>query len=118
ALIRCIDRRGRADKRGDLVVDVQAGGNGRRLAVRGQRPGDLAFTEIGRDLDRKQSVLPAGQKMRRLPAIGTAGIDVVVRPDRNVELLLLVAVEVSEQKAEGSVGVAEPSLECAGDACP
>src|SRR5262245_61348907 len=54
--------------------------------------------------------------MRRLPAVRTAGIDVVVWPDWDVEFLLLVSIEVAEKKTVGPVCVAEPAFECAGNA--
>ena len=67
---------------------------------------------------RKNAPLAAGKEMRGLALIRTTGIDVVVGADGNIERLFLIPVEVTEQNAEGSIGVREPAFECGGDALP
>jgi len=52
-----------------------------------------------------------------LSAVGTIGFDAIVGPDRNIKLLLLIAVEISEQETKSAVGVFEPAFKRPGDAC-
>ena len=58
--------------------------------------------------------------MRRLPQVGAAGLDPVVGTDRNIEFLLRIAIEISDEKAASSLSLAlvagEPTLERAGNA--
>ena len=54
--------------------------------------------------------------MRRLPAVRTTRIDVVVRPDRDVDLLLQISIVVAKEKTECAVRIREPSFESPGDA--
>ncbi len=49
--------------------------------------------------------------MRRLAVIGTARLDPIVRPDRDVDRIGLVAVVVAEQQDERAVLVRTPALE-------
>src|SRR6185295_225061 len=51
---------------------------------------------------------------RRLTLIGTARLDPVVRPDRNVELLLRVAVEITDQRVGVAVLAEVPAFVRAG----
>src|SRR5258708_1727901 len=54
--------------------------------------------------------------MRRLTLIGRSRFDAVVRPDRNVEFLLDVAVEITGEQPDGTVRVVIPSVVRPGDA--
>ena len=54
--------------------------------------------------------------MRRLSLVGVAGLDPVVRPDRDVEGFLGVAVVVADQHAEAAVLVLVPAFEGGRDA--
>ena len=54
--------------------------------------------------------------MRRLSHVGTARLDPVVRPDRDVERLLGVAIVVADEEAAAAVRVVVPALERAGHA--
>ena len=47
----------------------------------------LLLGELLRHRDDEHAGLPAGQEMRRLAQVGPAGLDPVVRADRNVERL-------------------------------
>jgi len=55
--------------------------------------------------------------VRRLPHVGAAWFDPVVGPDRNVELLLQIAVVVADEESANPVLVVVPALERARDAC-
>src|SRR4029453_495805 len=72
-------------------------------------------SEAFRNRHDEHAVLPAGQEMRRLAQVRTAGLDPVVRSDGNVQRLRRIAIEVSDQKAAGPVGIVEPPFERAGD---
>src|SRR5713226_7103171 len=54
--------------------------------------------------------------MRRLSLIRTAGLDAIVRADRNVELLFCVAIEVADEKVHAAVLRVVPPLEGGCDA--
>ena len=49
--------------------------------------------------------------MRRLSVIGPAGLNLIVRTQRNFQRLLGVSVEVANQHAETTVGILEPPFE-------
>ena len=51
--------------------------------------------------------------MRRLAHVGPARLDLIIRPDGDVEFLLSVAIEVSNQKTAIPVLLIEPAFECA-----
>ncbi len=54
--------------------------------------------------------------MRRLAQILTARAEAVVRAHRHIRRLFVIAVEVSEPEAVGTVGVFHPAFECGLDA--
>jgi hypothetical protein len=54
--------------------------------------------------------------VRRLPHVGTAGLDAVVRTDRHVDFFGAVAVQVPDQKRVAAIRVGVPPFERAGDA--
>ena len=54
--------------------------------------------------------------MRRLTAIGPAGLDLIVRANRNVERLFLISIEITEQETVCAVGILEPTLKGSRDA--
>ena len=60
--------------------------------------------------------VPARQEMRRLPHVGAAWIDMVVRSDRNVDRSAVVAIQVTDEEIAGPVGSREPAFKCTGDA--
>src|SRR5581483_321751 len=64
----------------------------------------------------KHAPLAAGQKVRRLSHVWTAGIDVVVGTDRNVDFLPRIPIVVAHQERAASILVVVPALERAGDA--
>ena len=79
----------------DFIVWMKAGRNRRRLAVGGNTPCDLVLSEIRRHVHYKQTPLAAGQKVRRLAAIRSARLDPVVRTDGDIQILPLVAIEIT-----------------------
>jgi hypothetical protein len=54
--------------------------------------------------------------MRRLAHVGSAWIDMVVWSNRNVDGLVVVAIQIPDEEIAGSVGSREPPFKCAGDA--
>ncbi len=54
--------------------------------------------------------------MRRLSEVRPTRLDPVVGPNRNVQLLLGVAIEIADQKTAAAIRVGEPAFERAGDA--
>ena len=90
--------------------------NLRRLTVRRDLPEvAVGILESTRHRNAEHPPLPPGEEMRRLPHVGTAGIDVIVGPDRDVELLLLIAIVVTDQERARAVRVVVPALERARD---
>ena len=57
-----------------------------------------------------------GRKVRRLPEIRTARFDPVVRSDRDVERLIGVPIQISDEKRAATVRIGVPPLERTGDA--
>jgi hypothetical protein len=49
--------------------------------------------------------------MRRLTLIGSARLDLVVRPDWDIEFLVEVPIEVAEREHQGPGVVAKPTFE-------
>ena len=81
----------------DPVLRVGPERHRRRMAVRGQRPGQLLVAEVLGHRDREHAPLPAGRKCVGWPKVGTAWLDAVVGTDRHVDRFL-VAVEVADQE--------------------
>ncbi len=54
--------------------------------------------------------------MRRLPHVGSTRLDLVVGPDGNVEFLLYISIEISDEKTAAAVLVVKPAFESAGNA--
>jgi hypothetical protein len=52
--------------------------------------------------------------MRRLAEVGPAGFDAIVRADGDVDDLLQIAIEVSDEETDAAVGFVEPAFERAG----
>src|SRR5262245_60528744 len=48
--------------------------------------------------------------MRRLPLIGTARLDAIVRPDGDVEGFFRIPVVIADEHAEAAVGIRVPAL--------
>src|SRR5262245_17441373 len=98
---------------------MQAKWNGRGLSVRHNRPRQpLLGREVLGQGDRKHSVAPAWKEVRRLPKIGTAWLDSVVHPYRNVKRLIRVSVEVTDENRPAAIGVVVPAFKRTGDATP
>src|SRR5262249_35985442 len=96
----------------DLHLRQQRASCGVRFTLRGehpQQPPILGPILWERDLEHEP--LTADDKMRRLSAVKRCRLTVVVGPDRDVELLLEVAIEVPEDHADGAVGRLLPALE-------
>ena len=99
-------------ERFDLVVLDQAHRHRGGLAVGHDRPGvALLGSEVLRHLDREHTPAAAELEVGRLAQVGTAGLDPVVRADRNLDRLLLVAIEITEQQVVAAVGVLIPAFE-------
>src|SRR5262249_33044907 len=79
-------------------------------------PRQLLIAQVLRHLDREHAPLPAGQKMGRLALIRSARLDLILRPDGNVELLFRVAIEVADEQVDRAVAIPVPALVRAGDA--
>src|SRR5439155_16514771 len=84
--------------------------------VRDQSPRQLPGPEVVRDLDGKHAPLTPGEKMCRLALIRPARLDLVLRSDGDVEVLLGIPVEVANEQVDAAVAVPVPAFECAGDA--
>src|SRR5439155_272611 len=102
----------------DNPQGIQAHRNGCCLSIRGDSPGQLFIAEVFGNGDRKNTPLAARKKMRRLTSIGTAGLDLIVWAGRNIEQLLLVSIEVTEQETIGAVRILKPAFEGPCDALP
>jgi hypothetical protein len=61
--------------------------------------------------DREHAPLATGQDVCRLAAIRAAGFDAVVRANRDIERLFLVAIEVAHEEAVAAVRILVPPLE-------
>ena len=51
--------------------------------------------------------------MSWLALVGSAGIDPVIRPDRDIQLLFLIAIVIAEEKTEAAVLILEPPFKSA-----
>ena len=94
----------------EQVVGAQRAVRALGPAVRGQGPDDLLVAEVGGHVDGEEEHVAAGVEVRGLPPVRPAGLDVVVGPDRHVQLFLPVRVHVAEVHAEGAVLVRPPPL--------
>ena len=65
----------------------------------------FGLSEIFRHGDAEDIFVPPDGKMGGLPAVGRSGLEIVVRPDRNIRLFLIIAVHISEPHIEGAVRV-------------
>src|SRR5437763_10337179 len=54
--------------------------------------------------------------MRGLSLVGPTGIDMVIGPNRDVERLFCISVEVADENTKGAVGILVPSFKGAGNA--
>jgi hypothetical protein len=88
----------------DLPYGLQRGDDLIGAAVRGQLPHQRLVAEVFRYGDLEDVLVPPGHEMRRLSAIA-ARLERVFRPDRNVELLLVIAVHIAEPHVVRAVGV-------------
>src|SRR5262249_40151127 len=81
-------------------------------AVSCQRPDELILVaEIPGNPDAEHERVASRKKMRRLPLIRAAGLDVVVGTYGNVELLFPVSIHVAEEKIARPIGCLFPALE-------
>src|SRR6266853_5951997 len=90
--------------------------NRRRRTIGCQRPVEFLFAEVLRHRDGEDAPLAPVEKMSRLALVYRAGLDFVLRSDRNIQLLFCVAVHVSEQHIETAVRIRKPSFESGCDA--
>jgi hypothetical protein len=93
-------------------------GDGVREAVGDEGPRETLVAEIARQLHHERAPLPAAQEVRRLPLIGPAGLDAVARPDRDIEFLFGVAIEVADERIGAAVLAVEPAFVGAGQTRP
>src|SRR5262245_59882644 len=105
-------------ERRNLPERIQAHRNDRSLAVGDQRPGELFVPEILGDRQGENAPLAARQKVSRLPLIRPARLDPVLRPKRNVQLLLRIPIVIAEEQTVAAVLIPKPPFESAGDALP
>ena len=81
------------------------------LAVAGQGPDEILLAPVFRHADGEDVLLAARVEVRRLTLVDAARLERVVRPDRHVDLFLVVPVHVAEDHVEAAVGVALPAFE-------
>src|SRR5262249_17446596 len=62
------------------------------------------------DSDRENAPLAPRHEVRGLPAIGSAGLNLVVGADGDIESLLLVSIEIANENAVRAVRILEPAL--------
>src|SRR5262245_19189598 len=88
------------------------------LSVDDDRPGQtlVGTRKFSGHLDGEHAPVPAGKKMRRLSHVGATRVDVVVRSYRNVDRLVVVAIEVADEEIAGAIRSSEPAFKGAGDA--
>ena len=60
-------------------------------------------------------MLPTREKVRRLPQIRAPRFDPIVRPDRHVERLIGVSVQVADEKCAATVRIGVPPLKGTSD---
>ena len=70
--------------------------------------------KIFRHGDAEHAPLAARQEVGRLAAVRAAGLDSVIRPYGNVEILFQVPIVVAEENTEGAVRVFIPAFERSG----
>src|SRR5205823_11155139 len=86
-------------------------------SVGDERPHVLVVRlELLRHWHGEHAPLAAGEKVRRLPHVGPAGLDPVVGADGNVEFLRGVAVVVADEERARAVLVVVPPFERAREA--
>src|SRR4030095_11213669 len=90
--------------------------NGCRLTIRGDRPCEPFVSEIFGNGNGENTPLTPRKELSWLSLIGSSRINVVIRPDRNVECLFLVPIEVTDEETKTAVVVLEPAFKRAGDA--
>src|SRR5215471_5470985 len=95
---------------------MQACRNHEFLTVGDKCPDQLILAEIGRYAYGEHPPLASSQEVSWLALIRAAGIDSIVRPNRDFKFLFCIAIEIAKEEAEGSVRIFEPALECAGNA--
>src|SRR5690348_12209761 len=95
---------------------MQACRNHEFLTIRDECPNQFTLAEIGRHAHGEHPPLPSGQEMSWLALIRSAEIDSIVRPDRDIQFLLGIAIEIAKQEAERPVRIFEPALKSAGHA--
>src|SRR5439155_14119758 len=101
----------------DEVIEIQAERNAGDLAVYEERPRKFILRgEILRHRNDEHSPLPAGKEMRRLPHVGSTRLDLVVGSDGNIQFLLYISIEISDEKTAAAFLVFKPAFESAGNA--
>ena len=101
--------------RDDLVIDdlFRHEPPDRRVgaAMGGNRPHELFVSPVRRHSHAPDKTLPPRVEIGRLSLIGIARLEEVVWPDRDVELLFVVPVQIAEDHVEAAIGVLLPALE-------
>src|SRR5215471_5338327 len=90
--------------------------NGCGLTICGDRPREPFISEIFGNGNGENTPLTPRKEVSWLSLVGSSGINVVIRADRNVECLFLVSIEVTDEKTKTAVVVLEPAFKRAGDA--
>src|SRR5262249_2371617 len=87
-------------------------------AVRRDRPGERFLPPVLRNTNPEDERLPSRQKICRLAAVRSIGIDAVVRPGRDGEFFLPVPVKVAEHHVERAVPISNPTFKYGHDVLP
>jgi hypothetical protein len=95
---------------------MQARRNDQFLSVCDESPDQLVLSEVCGNAYCEHSPLTACEEVCRLALIGSTAIDAIVGPDRNIQFLFRIAIEVPEDQVERSIRILEPTFERAGDA--
>src|SRR5206468_3861202 len=86
--------------------------------ARGQRPDYFPrFVPVAGNDHAKDKSLTPRIEMRRLTFI-IAEVDVVVGPNRDVDFLFVIAIEITKYQIERAVGIVLPPFEYRGDILP
>jgi hypothetical protein len=82
-----------------------------RFPAERQRPDELLLAEVLRNLHAELRAIDPGIEVGWLALVGPPGLDVVLRPERHMDFLDVVAIDVSEVHLERAIVVLGPALE-------
>src|SRR5262249_8171155 len=94
----------------DDVVRLQRAIGFLSLAVAGERPDDFTIPEILWDSNAEDELVASRHEVRRLTLIWAAGFNSIRGADRNVDPLVPVSVEVSENQVVRAVRILFPTF--------